>query len=224
MCATGTVLSHRSAAALWEIEEGDELAHVTVLRNGSSARSGVVVHRVRQLDEADRRRRYGLAVTSPARTLLDLAAVLPPDRLDAALERARSKRLVTPPAVHAAMERCPKRRGSATLRRLLEDRPTLTRSRAERLLLDLVARSGLPLPETNVRIGAYEVDALWRRERVVVEIDGYAFHADRRAFERDRRRDAELQARGHRVLRFTWRRLQDEPEAVLVTLARTLAR
>lgn len=224
MCATGTVLSHRSAAALWEIEEADELTHVTVLRNGSSARRGVVVHRVRRLDEADRRRRYGLAVTSPARTLLDLAAVLPPDRLDAALERARSTRLVTPPAIHAAMERCPKRRGSATLRRLLADRPTLTRSRAERLLLDLVARSGLPRPETNVRIGAYEVDALWRRERVVVEIDGYAFHADRRAFERDRRRDAELQARGHRVLRFTWRRLQGEPEAVLVTLARTLAR
>lgn len=224
MCGPGALLSHRSAASLWEIEEAEQPAHVTVLRGGSSGRRGVVVHRVTRLDPADRRRRSGLAVTSPARTLLDLAAVLPPDRLDAALERARARRLVTPAAVLAAIERCPKRRGSATLRRLLADRPTLTRSKAERLLLDIVARSGLPRPETNVRVGGFEVDAFWRRERVVVEIDGYAFHADRRAFERDRRRDAELQARGHRVLRFTWRRLQDEPEAVLVALARTLAR
>ncbi len=63
---------------------------------------------------------------------------------------------------------------------------------------------------------------LWPAEGVVVEVDGFAYHADRAAFERDRRRDADLQATGHRVLRITWRRLQAEPEALLVALVQVL--
>ena len=63
---------------------------------------------------------------------------------------------------------------------------------------------------------------LWRDARLVVEVDGYAWHRGRRSFERDRRRDADLQVAGFRVLRVTWRRIRDEPEAVLVALARAL--
>lgn len=222
LCGPDAVLSHSSAAAIWGIEDAGASVHVTVTRAGSSGRRGVIVHRVGALDAADRRRRSGLPVTAPARTLLDLASVLGRDRLDAALERARATRLVTPADIDAAIARCPFRRGAGQLCHLLEDRPTLTRSRAERLLLDLAREGGLPAPETNARIGRYEVDVLWRSEQVVVEIDGFAFHADRRAFERDRRRDADLQAAGFRVLRFTWRRLAAEPQAVLVTLARML--
>ena len=79
-------------------------------------------------------------------------------------------------------------------------------------------------PETNARVGAYEVDFFWRRERLVVEVDGYAFHAPRRKFEDDRRRDAWLAADGLRVMRVTWRQLTAEPEAMLVRLAQTLIR
>ena len=100
----------------------------------------------------------------------------------------------------------------------------MTRSKAERALLDLVTRGGLPRPQTNVRVVGHEVDTLWRSERLIVEVDGYAYHSHREAFERDRRRDAELQAAGYRVLRVTWRRIASEPESLLVTLAQALAR
>jgi len=124
------------------------------------------------------------------------------------------------------VERNRRRRGTATLRAVLEldGGPARTRSEAERILLALLRRAALPSPETNARLGPYEVDFVWRQERLVVEVDGYAFHADRRAFERDRVRDGELQARGIRVIRVTWRQLTDRPETVLARIARALAR
>ncbi len=98
----------------------------------------------------------------------------------------------------------------------------MTRSEAEEQMRALLHKSGLPTPSTNVSVGPYEVDMLWRQERLVVEIDGYAFHSSRAAFERDRVRDADLQARGLRVLRVTWRQIRDEPEAVVARVARLL--
>jgi very-short-patch-repair endonuclease len=223
MCGPSAALSHTSAAGIWGIAATGRDVHVTVTRDGSSARRGVRVHRVRALAAVDVRRRERLLVTAPARTLVDLAAVLDAEQLDSALERARAARLVRPADVLAALERSPYRRGAATLRRLLADRPTITRSKAERLLADLVRRGGLPRPQTNAIVRGFEVDLLWAAERLVVEFDGFEFHADRAAFELDRRRDAELQASGYRVIRVTWRRLLDEPEAVLVTIARALS-
>ncbi len=75
-----------------------------------------------------------------------------------------------------------------------------------------------------MKIGPYEVDLLWREERLVVEVDGYAFHSTRSAFERDRARDADLQARGLRVLRFTWRQIVDQPEIVVSRVKQLLKR
>jgi very-short-patch-repair endonuclease len=83
-------------------------------------------------------------------------------------------------------------------------------------------RAGLPPARANARLGRYEVDLLWPEARLVAEVDGFAFHGSRAAFERDRRRDADLQAQGFRVVRITWRRLTREPEAVAVMLARLL--
>lgn len=100
--------------------------------------------------------------------------------------------------------------------------PSLTRSEAERRLLDVLRARGIAAPETNVRVGRYEVDLLWRAERVVVEVDGYAFHATRSAFERDRVRDAELQAAGLAVARVTWRQIVDTPDATVRRIARLL--
>jgi very-short-patch-repair endonuclease len=75
----------------------------------------------------------------------------------------------------------------------------------------------------NARIGGWEVDLLWREQRLIVESDGYAFHSSRSAFERDRRKDAELTAQGYRVVRVTWRQLTDEHEALVAVLAAALA-
>jgi len=100
--------------------------------------------------------------------------------------------------------------------------PSLSRSEAEERFLALVRRAGLPDPESNVRFHGYELDFLWREQAFAVEIDGYAFHGDRDAFEADRRRDADLAARGIQVMRITWRQLANEPEATLVLLAQAL--
>jgi len=91
-------------------------------------------------------------------------------------------------------------------------------------MLNLIRRGRLPQPETNKKVLGHEVDFLWREHMLVVETDGRQAHGTPRAFETDRRRDAELQAAGYRVLRFTWRQITDEPEATLVILATTLQR
>ena len=103
-----------------------------------------------------------------------------------------------------------------------ESGPAFTRSEAERRLLKLIRNARLPPPRCNVRAAGHEVDFLWPEQKVVVEIDGYAFHRSRTAFETDRRRDADLQVAGYVVLRITWRRLADEPEAVIAQIASAL--
>jgi very-short-patch-repair endonuclease len=102
--------------------------------------------------------------------------------------------------------------------------PALTRSEAEERMLALIRRAELPIPELNVRIGRYEVDFLWREQKLVVEVDGFRFHSSRSAFERDRLRDAELAAQGFHVLRVTWRQIVDTPEALVARIAMALAR
>src|SRR5690606_24158237 len=97
-----------------------------------------------------------------------------------------------------------------------------TRSEAEERMLALVRRAQLPEPQVNARYAGYEVDFLWRDQRLVAEVDGYTFHADTTAFENDRRRDLVLVSRGMRVVRVAWRQLMTAPEVVLVRLAQAL--
>ena len=87
----------------------------------------------------------------------------------------------------------------------------------------MVRRARLPHPEANASLGLHEVDFLWRREQVVVDVDGFAYHATRKTFEQDRARDAEFSAAGIQVIRTTWRQLTEAPEVLLVRLAQTLA-
>jgi very-short-patch-repair endonuclease len=212
----GAVLSHHSAADVWEIlPRHDGPAHVTVRGHAVRARAGLHIHRSHSLDAAVHR---GLPLTAPARTLRDLAAYLAAPALERAVEQALVARLTS----HAALA-AQTGRGAARLRGVLSSDPAMTRSEAERRLLALVRAARLPQPETNVRLGRYEVDMLWRRQRLVVEVDGFAYHGSRRAFERDRRRDADLTQAGYRVVRFTWRQITQEPEAVVARLAALIA-
>jgi very-short-patch-repair endonuclease len=103
-------------------------------------------------------------------------------------------------------------------------KPALTRSKAEERFVELVRMARLPEPEANVEVFGHEVDFVWRRERLVVEVDGFAYHSSRSRFELDREKDGELSAAGVQVVRVTWHQIVAEPEAMLVRLAQTLAR
>jgi very-short-patch-repair endonuclease len=214
------VLSHRTAANAWGLMDGLELpVELTVVGTDVRARTGLTIHRSRSLSAADVRRCQRLPVTSPARTLLDLAGVLDVHELEAAYAAAHRRGMAGRAELIAAMERAPLVRGVATLRRLVEDgaTPTLTRSNYERKLLRLIRRADLPLPRVNTKVHGMEVDLLWPQQRLIVEFDGFAHHSDRQAFERDRLRDQRLTVAGHRVIRVTARQLDHTPEAVIVS-------
>jgi very-short-patch-repair endonuclease len=220
-CGPTAVLSHDAAAVLHGIARERRRIDVTVT-TGRPRPNGVVVHRAR-VAEADRTVSDGIPVTTVARTLIDLATTWPRRNVERATEQAVVLRLASEEElVHAAEAR---RAGARRLRSVLSalTSPSLSRSEAERRLKELVRKANLPPPVTNTRIGRYEVDALWPRQRLVVEVDGFAFHSTRQAFERDRARDAALQIAGHRVVRLTWRQLADEPHAVVATLAAALS-
>jgi very-short-patch-repair endonuclease len=208
-------LSHRTAAVAWQLlPEGNGPIHVTHNPPHRRGPEAIDLHRS-SLPTTDVRLCQGLPTTSPARTLVDLAATHP-DELARALNEALVRRLVRPAEIR------PRGRGAAVLRALLASGPAPTRSEAERRLLGLLGRAGLPRPRTNVRLHGYEVDALWPQQRLIVEVDGFAAHGTKRAFERDRVRDTELQLSGYRVLRLTWQQLTAEPERVLRALCRAL--
>ena len=133
------------------------------------------------------------------------------------------QRFVTPTSINEQFSRYPRHRGTTALRRELESDPHLTRSDAEIIMRDLIRKAGLPQPEANVRVEGFEVDLVWRAQRLVVEIDSWAFHSMRRSFEGDRRRDQLLVGKGWRVIRITARQLAYEPHAVVATLATALA-
>jgi hypothetical protein len=219
------VLSHQTAAALWDLRASASAAiHVTSPARG--APRGIRVHRVRFLPRADRAKHERIPVTSVARTLLDLAEVVRLRELIRAIEQAERLRLFDLRAIQEQVARSHGRHGIGPLRRALAEmdgEPPLVRSDWERDFLDRCAEFGLPRPELNAVVEGYEVDALWRDAKVIVELDSYAFHRSRRAFEEDRLRDAVLQLAGYVVLRITWRRLESEPRGVAEMLTSAVA-
>lgn len=220
-CGPNALLSHRSAAALWDLLPAiGSSAEVIAPRGSRVKRSGIAVHRPRQLHPDDRAGRCGIPVTTVARTLLDLAEVLRPRQLERAIDQAELLQLFDLRAIERLKERSHGHRGLAALNRLVADYrgPTPTRSELERQFLDLCRKARLPAPATNSFVAGFEVDAVWHDGRLVVELDGYRYHGTRQAFERDRVRDGVLQLEGYRVLRVTHRRLQKEPVAVVSTL------
>lgn len=222
----GAVLSHQTAARLWGIKlPGDTAAIDVTVKSHRRHRTGMRVHIARLL-AADIRLRYGLPLTSPARAVLDLAMGLPATELARVAEEARVQRLVSSHDLEQVCERYRGHPGTGMLTQYLRRgaEPAVTRSVAERRMLELLRAAGLPEPEANARIHDYEVDFLWRDQRLVMEVDGYKFHCTRAAFERDRAKGAKLAAAGLSVIRVTWRQLQDESYSVIASVAQALAR
>jgi hypothetical protein len=191
-CGEEAVVSHRSAAALWGLTRSSPAeVDISVVARGCRPRQGLRIHRLERLDSRDRSVKNGIPVTSPSRTLVDVGAVVTAEELEAGLAEARVQRLVTDRQLTDALSRAGNRAGVGAVRAALRRQggPTFTRSEAERRLLRLIRAAGLPTPQTNARVAGFEVDFLWPDARVIVEVDGFAFHGHRSAFERDRRRD-----------------------------------
>jgi very-short-patch-repair endonuclease len=176
---------------------------VTVPGNGGRAkRRGITVHRSTTLRSGECTLRRGIPVTTPARTLDDLCHVLSRREFAAALREAEFLHL--PVGDRFGTDQ--------------------TRSELERRLLALCRRHRLPQPEVNTHVGHYTVDFSWPAERLIVEVDGWAAHRTRSAFEEDRSRDVELKLRGYEVLRFTWRQVDSQPRRVAKTIRALLRR
>ncbi len=220
------VLSGLTAAVnLWEVSDLD-VAGVTLTVVGRDLRSrpGLTVHRVSALHPADIRVHQGLPVTAPARTILDCAGELAHGELEGVIATFMRRALVSAVEIEAAIARAPYAKGIGTTRALLggSDRPARTRSVYERRLLRLIREALLPPPQVNVRVGDLEVDFLWAQQRLIVEFDGFGYHGDRRAFERDRIRDQRLALLGYQVVRVTARQLDQTPFAVIAAIASML--
>jgi predicted transcriptional regulator of viral defense system len=210
-CGDEALLSHRSAAALWGLMRSNRLP-IEVSAQSGRRRRGIVVHEGR-LDRNDRAVVDGIPVTSVARTLFDLAEVVDQQTHERAFEEADRLRLLEIRAVEDVCSRNPGRRALRPVRRLIAAarEPVTTRSPLEDRFVVFCEKQGLPQPVTNATIAGLEVDALWPHEKLIAELDGFSFHHHRAAFERDRARDAVLQAAGYRVIRITHRRLDREP-------------
>jgi very-short-patch-repair endonuclease len=224
----GAVLSQRSAARLWRLmPAAAERVDVTVPPGRVVRRKGIVSHESVVADD-EWLLDGGIPVTSPFRTIFDLAAVAPMREVERAWHEAEVRGLRDRVSLPALLERYPGRRGTRSLRALLESPEPVgfTRNDFEEAFLALIDAYGLPRPRMNadlsVRGRFFEIDALWEREEVAVELDGRSVHGTTKRFESDRQRDRILVAEGWKTFRITWRALQQEPQEVIADLEAAL--
>jgi predicted transcriptional regulator of viral defense system/very-short-patch-repair endonuclease len=227
-CGASAVLSHRSAGHLWGLLSTPPSLPEVTRRGSHREQDGIVVHRsalaLDEVTEVD-----GIPVTSPFRTVFDLAATLPRQReLERAMNEAEVRQLRDRVSLPVLLERYPRRRGARRVRQLLAAREPggITRNDFEELFVAFLAEHGLPRPRLNATLALrgrfFEPDCMWRQQRLVVELDGRAVHGTEQAFESDRQRDRILLAEGWRWARVTWRQLRDEPAAIAADLRAAL--
>ena len=209
----GGVLSHISAAAAWDLRPTSSgLIHVTVPGDpGRKRRRGLKVHRSTTLTDDDVTVHSRIPITTPARTIIDLARTLEDRALDHIIDLADQRGLVDFDTLRKA--------NSASLKAVLSSYdPAPTRSEMEKRFLKLCDDHHIPRPQTNSRVEGLEVDFVWRDRRLVVEVDGYRYHRSPARFEWDREKDVTLETQGWRVMRFTWRQITRRREWVAAAI------
>ncbi len=170
-------------------------------------RPDIRTHTCTTLTPRDIREQLGIRVTSPARTLLDVAPGLTDAQLARAAREARLNRYLHLPDLGELLTRQPRHPGASRLKALAATTTGPTRSDFEDVFLEFVRRFNLPIPRVNTKVAGYEVDILFAPEKVVIELDGYEFHRDRRSFVRDREKGAALAAEGFLTVSETWDRI-----------------
>jgi very-short-patch-repair endonuclease len=227
-CGEGAVLSHHSAATLWRLRPGiARPVHVTRIgERGCPALTGVTVHRSRTLAAADIRIHEGLPITSPARTLLDVAATLPDRDIERLLDEALFvRKIVTSAQINDVLSRAGNHPGRARLARVTRNhtRCTRTDSPPEEGMLGLIRAAALPEPQVQVEVLGYRLDFFWPELGLAVEVDAYGTHGSPARFEADRRRDARLLTeRGIIVLRLTRAAIEQRPLEAIGVVARAI--
>jgi len=227
-CGHGALLSHRDAAALWRlIDFTQDVVDVTVEGASRGGPDGIRRHGARSLADADRAVHDGIPVTSIARTLVDLAAVLPPRLVQRAYEEGARQDLLRVGAIHDLLNRSRGKKGVRALRATLQVDPGFAarlKSELERMFRDLIRGSDTPMYEPNAKLCGYEVDAYWPEARLVVELESRSFHTSAFAAERDDTKTAELRLAGYEVLRLTYSMVERRPDWVLDTVRTMRAR
>ncbi len=219
-CGEGAVLSHRAAAAAggylaWQGGPIDVLVKDTTTR----VHEGIRVHRTQRLEPHEIQRRNGLTTTTPARTLVDLAAVLDAKALRRATREAQAQKRVTHAELIRTLERLRPCRGARKLEQLLATGPAPTGSELEDLVLDLLLNAGFQRPAINqaITLGATTIvpDFRWPEQRLTLEADGAEWHDNPIARADDAERQALLEAHGDRVIRVRWQQvIRDRPRTV----------
>lgn len=225
----GAVLSHGSAAELWGIRQAWDRDRIDITLPRATRSSRTIRRHEVPLRPDEMTKRHRIPVTSLARTLFDIAVRSSQEGLEGAIREAEYRYQFRIESLEALLQRYPGRRGAANikacLRRLGHGPRGRTRNRFEVRFAALLARTDLPMPTLNTVLDLdgrkIEADCLWHKQRLIVELDGGQSHRTRAAFESDRERDRRLQAAGWRVIRVTWRQL-DDPHAVLDDLRRLL--
>ncbi len=216
----GAMLSHTTAAWWWGlVDDPPQVIHLSTLRQCRS-QPGLKVHQRRRTERVWHK---ALPTTTPPQTLLDLASQTPLRTVRRALAKADYARILDVKAIHARLG--PGRPGSQKLRTALQSHnPGLarTKSQAEILFLELCEAAGLPGPETNVYVAGWEVDALWRDQRIAVEIDGPGNHSSPAQVRRDRRKEFDLRKAGLTPLRYSDEQLTERPGEMVAELQRLL--
>ncbi len=224
-CGEEAMLSHRSAAALWGFgTEHPDYFEVSVRRHSTLRRPGIRVHDRAGLWNRDLSSRFGIPVTGPVRTFLDLATVTGPKTVERAINEADKLDVIDADSLREALDDHPGQAGIRLLRHVLDkDTFRLSDDELERLFRPLAAAAGLPVPLTKYVVNEFEVDFYWPDLGLVVETDGWRYHRTPSAQSRDALRFQLHVAHGLTPLRFSHRQVRYEPAHVKDVLARTAA-
>jgi Transcriptional regulator, AbiEi antitoxin/Protein of unknown function (DUF559) len=205
-CGPEAALSHESALALWGLRKWPATPEVTAPKE--RRRPGITTHRSTTL-AGDVWTRNGIRTTNPVRTIVDIAARRTDRQLTRLVQDARIAKHLNDTVLRRLLLRCPR------LQPLIDPSQNPTRSDLEDDFVAWITKHKLPMPQINTKLNGKEVDALYADQKLIVELDGWPFHAGRRAFNSDHQRDSDHRTLGYDTIRYTGEELTDVEAANL---------
>lgn len=221
-CGEGAFLRGSAAGSLLGMIRASPAPKPQVAARTGRKIQGIETKRARAIDRRDITKWKGIPVTTPARTLVDLAESFSPDALARAMHQADVLHKTTPDEVEEVLKRRRTAKGSAKLREVLWGDQGRILSKLERAFIRMLKQHDLPLPTTNRPSGGLFVDCRWPEHKLTVELDGYRYHRTRHAWDRDRKRERDAYARGDQFRRYTWGDVVEHPRPTLRELRAVL--